>query len=86
MLTKHGFITVHQKIKNSSNSAIFGAKLRQKNATATLSEIEAMGTVFWETFAIILVNYIKNGKTIDGKYYTKPIGLFQPCCERKTVR
>jgi [histone H3]-lysine36 N-dimethyltransferase SETMAR len=45
-----------------------------KKAKTVLSAGKVMATVFWDSQGIILVDYLKKGKTITGQYYSTLIG------------
>ncbi|GFV24902.1 histone-lysine N-methyltransferase SETMAR [Trichonephila clavipes] len=65
---KLGYTIIRPKQKYSSNSNCKGGT-GSKKAKTVFSAGKLMGTVFWDSHGVILINYLQKEKTITRAYH-----------------
>ena len=61
------------------------AESAPKKAKVGLSAYKLMATVFWDARSVIHIDYLQNGRTFNGEYYTNLLDRFNEEKEKTTA-
>ena len=71
LLTKLCFITVLRRQKEQSKQWTAKDEPTPKKAKVIPPDGKVMVTVFWDSYWVIFVDYLKKSETINGEYYAE---------------
>ena len=71
--------------KNQSKMWTGPGESAPKKAKTVTSAGKVMATIFWDSYGIILIDYLQKGKTITGEYYTSLLDLFDAILKEKRL-
>lgn len=72
--------------KEQSKQWVTKGESAPKEVKTGPSAEKIMATVFWDSQGIILIDYLKKGKTISGAYYSSLLDLLETELQEKRTR
>jgi histone-lysine N-methyltransferase SETMAR len=80
---KLGYTILYVRNKNTFQTVDCTGEPALKKAKTDFSAGKVKATVFWDSHGVILIDYLKKGKTIKGAYYTSLLDMLEAYLEGK---